>query len=43
LHPNTAEHRAFAQQQMAAIQQLQTNYAGLDFSAEMAHFEEYCS
>ncbi len=43
LHPGTAEHRAFARQQLDAIEQLKSKYPLLDFSTEIAWFEQFCS
>ncbi|MCS7035140.1 MAG: GSCFA domain-containing protein [Saprospiraceae bacterium] len=37
-HPDTPEHRAFAQQQYNAIQQLLQQHPTLDFSEELTHF-----
>lgn len=40
-HEHSPEHRAFAQQQCNAIQQLREQYPTLDFSEEWAHFSAY--
>ncbi len=42
-HPQTPEHKAFAQQQYDTIQQLLRQHPYLDFSEEMAHFRTFLS
>lgn len=39
-HPNTAEYRAFAQSQLAAIEQLRQTWPGLNFEQEIEWFQK---
>lgn len=41
-HPDTPEHRAFAQQQLDAIEKLMQGHPELNFSEEVRWFEQFC-
>jgi len=43
LHPDTPAHHAFARQQLAAIEGLKAAHPALDFSTEIAWFEQFSS
>lgn len=42
-HPDTPEHRAFAQQQLQAIEKLTREHPELNFSGEVRWFEQFCT
>ncbi|MBK9338358.1 MAG: GSCFA domain-containing protein [Lewinellaceae bacterium] len=42
-HPDTPEHHAFARQQLELIQKLTHQHPELDFSGEVAWFQQFCT